>query len=226
MTETSPLAALSSPPKDIPVEEESAWLVRSGRMVAGVEARTVDEAGTPLPRDGVSIGELQVRGPWVTTSYFLDPSTDRFQDGWLRTGDAGTIDERGYIQITDRTKDLIKSGGEWISSIEIENELLAHDVVADAAVIAIADERWQERPLALIVAKQPIDVSTPEDFDANVVELRRFLAERMARWSIPESWALVTAIPRTSVGKIDKNTLRAALRRGELDVRRVNERLA
>lgn len=204
MTETSPLAALSFPPKQAAAAAEVEWLMKSGRTAAGIEARIVDDEGRPLPRDGRSIGELQVRGPWVTAAYHRDPAPDRFQDGWLRTGDTGSIDRLGYIMIADRTKDMIKSGGEWISSVELENHLMAHPGVVEAAVIAVPDPRWQERPVAIVVAESGCDLAERVD------ELRQHLARLVPKWSVPDRFEFVDALPRTSVGKIDKRRLRAA----------------
>jgi fatty-acyl-CoA synthase len=208
MTETSPLAAVSLPPKDVPAAEEMDWRARTGRVVGGVELRIVGDDGRELPWDGKTAGEIEVRGPWITGSYYKDPSPEKFHDGWLRTGDVGTVDRHGYIQITDRAKDVIKSGGEWISSVELENELMAHPDVVEAAVIGVADERWQERPLACVVLA-PGAKTTPEDLQA-------FLAERVARWWVPERFAFVDEVPKTSVGKFDKKVLRARWTAGEL----------
>ncbi|MCI0635030.1 MAG: AMP-binding protein, partial [Actinobacteria bacterium] len=153
MTETSPLAALSHPPRGVPLgtPEEMDWRARTGRVIGGVELRIADDAGNPLPWDGEAVGEIGVRGPWITSSYYADPSPDKFHDGWLRTGDVGTVDAKGFIQITDRAKDVIKSGGEWISSVELENLLMAHPDVVEAAVIGVPDPKWSERPLACVV---------------------------------------------------------------------------
>ena len=130
------------------------WRAKTGRIIAGVELRVVDEEGKVMPNDGESVGEFEVRGPWVTGAYYGDPTPERFHDGWLRTGDVGSLDGRGFMQISDRTKDVIKSGGEWISSVELENEVMAHPDVFEAAVIGVPDERWDERPLVVIVAAE------------------------------------------------------------------------
>lgn len=172
--------------------------------------RVVDDSGAELPHDGTAVGELQLRGPWVTGGYYRSESTDSFTtDGWLRTGDVGHIDEKYYVQLTDRTKDVIKSGGEWISSVDLENALLAHPDVAEVAVIATADERWQERPLAIVVRGRD---------SLSAGELRDFLAGKVARFWIPEYWAFPDEIAKTSVGKIDKKKLRAANEDGALSV--------
>lgn len=182
---------------------EKHWQIRStqGRPLCGVEARIVDDDGAVLPNDGESVGELEVRGPWITGSYYRNTDDSKFQSGWLRTGDVGRIDPQGYITLTDRAKDVIKSGGEWISSVELENHLIAHPAVREAAVVGVPDERWQERPLAAVVVQEGAQV------DAD--ELRNFLADKVVRWWLPERWTFVDEIPRTSVGKYDKKVIRA-----------------
>ena len=214
MTETSPMCVLSHPPKDLEGESETFWRLKSGRPVPGIEVRIVDDQGECLPQDGVTIGELQLRGAWVTGEY-LNTDSDAFApDGWLRTGDVGVVDARGYVQLTDRTKDVIKSGGEWISSVDLEDVLLKHAAVTEVAVIAMPDERWQERPLAVIVSQD-------QGEEAELLSaLRQFLAERVAKFWIPEYWCLRESIPKTSVGKIDKKRLREALASDELMVQR------
>lgn len=214
MTETSPMCCLSIPPRDVAVEDQPAWRARSGRPVPGMEVRIVDDQGRPLPEDGATVGNLQLRGPWVTGGYHQGASPDSFSaDGWLRTGDVGFIDEQGYVQITDRSKDVIKSGGEWVSSVELENQLSLHDDVAEVAVIGIPDPRWEERPLALVVPRAGRRVEPSS--------LRAFLEPRVARFWLPEYWALVEALPRTSVGKIDKRQLRQLHAEGRIDVARL-----
>src|SRR5262249_7980806 len=143
---------------DLPREEQLKYRLKQGIPGGGVEVKAIDLDGNEVPHDGQSLGELVVRGPWVTGSYYKDPRTkDSFTaDGWFRTGDIGTVDDKGYIQIADRAKDVIKSGGEWISSVELENELMAHPKVAEAAVIAMPDPKWDERPLACVVAREPV----------------------------------------------------------------------
>ncbi len=210
MTETSPLGAVGSPPKGVTGEEARQYRAKAGRVVFGVEARVVDGTGQVVPNDGQSVGEFEVRGPWVTAAYFGDPSPERFHDGWLRTGDVGTIDSRGYLTITDRTKDVIKTGGEWISSVELENAIMGHPEVFEAAVVAIPDERWDERPLACVVRREGSTVS--------VAELAAYLEARVARWWVPDKWAFIDEVPKTSVGKFDKKVLRAQLEKGELEV--------
>jgi len=210
MTETSPLAAVALPPAGCPPEQEIDFRVKAGRVVAGVEVRVAAEDGTILPNDGESVGEFEIRGPWVTASYYRDPDPGRFHDGWLRTGDVGTLDSRGYMQITDRTKDVIKSGGEWISSVELENEVMGHPEVFEAAVIAVPDPKWTERPLVCVV---PIPGASP-----SADSLVEFLTGRVARWWLPERWAFVEEIPKTSVGKFAKLVLRQQLAEGKLEV--------
>jgi fatty-acyl-CoA synthase len=201
MTETSPIATLAWPPPGLPVDKQ--WEIRGtqGRPICGVETRIVDDEGAVLPADGEAVGELEVRGPWITGSYYRNTDDSKFESGWLRTGDVGRIDPQGYITLTDRAKDVIKSGGEWISSVELENHLIAHPAVREAAVVGVPDERWQERPLAAVVLQEGAEAS-PE-------ELRKFLADKVVRWWLPERWTFVEEIPRTSVGKYDKKTIRA-----------------
>jgi fatty-acyl-CoA synthase len=212
MTETSPLAALAHPPREVPLGtvEEMDWRAKTGRVMGGVELRIVDDAGRALPWDGEAVGEIEVRGPWITGSYYRDLSPDKFDDGWLRTGDVGSVDARGFIQITDRTKDVIKSGGEWISSVELENLVMAHSDVIEAAVIGVPDPRWDERPLACVVRAAGSQVGA--------AELREFLGDKVAKWQLPERWAFIDEVPKTSVGKFDKKVLRARHGAGELEV--------
>ena len=203
MTETSPLAALARSPRGVEpgTAEEMDWREKAGRVLGGIEMRIVDDAGQPLPWDGEAVGEIEVRGPWVTGSYYRDPAADKFDDGWLRTGDVGCLSENGFIQITDRAKDVIKSGGEWISSVELENQLMGHPDVVEAAVIGVPDAKWEERPLACVVCA--------DDSTVTADDLRGFLADRVAKWQVPERWAFIDEVPKTSVGKFDKKVLRA-----------------
>ena len=159
MTETSPIGAVADPPRESPPEEHMRWRQMTGRIVPGIELRIVDDAGKELEWDGEAVGEIQARGPWVTGSYYRVDAPEKFDDGWLRTGDVGSIDRTGFVQITDRSKDVIKSGGEWISSVELENLLLGHPKVADAAVVGVPDDRWQERPLAVVTVKPGEEVT-------------------------------------------------------------------
>ncbi|MEZ0365310.1 long-chain fatty acid--CoA ligase [Mycobacterium sp. pUA109] len=201
MTETSPLATMAWPPPGTPDEQH--WTLRGtqGQPVCGVQTRIVDDDGQVLPNDGAAVGELEVRGPWIAGSYYRGQDESKFDGGWLRTGDVGRIGGQGFVTLTDRAKDVIKSGGEWISSVELENALIAHPDVVEAAVVGVPDERWQERPLAVVVAR--------EGAAAQAGELRTFLAGRVVRWWLPERWTFVDEIPRTSVGKYDKKTIRS-----------------
>jgi fatty-acyl-CoA synthase len=206
MTETSPLATVCAQRStfDNRSPEELADIrATQGVAVPGVELRIVEPGSVEeLPWDGEASGEIQVRGPWIARDYYDDPrSGDSFTpDGWLRTGDVGTMSPEGYVRLVDRTKDLIKSGGEWISSVALENELMAHPEVAEAAVIGIADERWQERPLACVVLKP----------DANLTaeELLEWLRPKVAKWWLPDACIFIDEVPKTSVGKFSKKTLR------------------
>jgi len=209
MTETSPLCALSHPPRDFEGAAETQWRTKSGRPVAGMQVRVVDDEDRRLPHDGESIGELQLRGPWVTRGYHKLESPESFSDdGWLRTGDVGHIDEHYFVQLTDRTKDVIKSGGEWISSVELENVLAGHPSVREVVIIATADERWQERPLAIVVVEKYVGAQ----------QLREFLNGKVARFWIPEYWSFVQDIAKTSVGKIDKKRLRYLNETGQIKI--------
>jgi len=201
MTETSPMATMAWPPPGTPADQHWTFRASQGQPVCGVEARIVDDDGQVLPNDNQAVGEVEVRGPWITSSYYRGHDESKFDSGWLRTGDVGRIDERGFITLTDRAKDVIKSGGEWISSVELENCLIAHPDVVEAAVVGVPDERWQERPLAVIVAKEGSAVEAGD--------LRNFLADKVVRWWLPERWTFVDEIPRTSVGKYDKKTIRS-----------------
>jgi fatty-acyl-CoA synthase len=212
MTETSPLAAVAHPPSNIErgTPEEMEWRAKTGRVVGGVELRIVDDAGNPLPWDGQAVGEIEVRGPWITASYYRDDAPEKFDDGWLRTGDVGNVSPDGYVQISDRAKDVIKSGGEWISSVELENHLMAHPDVVEASVIGVPDPRWDERPLACVVRRAGSDTGPGELFE--------FLCTKVAKWQVPERWSFIDEVPKTSVGKFDKKVLRARHEHGELAV--------
>jgi fatty-acyl-CoA synthase len=210
MTETSPLGSVARPPHG--ATEEEHWRLRAtaGRPSGLVEARLIRDGGEEVPCDGASTGELEVRGPWVVREYFKDEESDaKFNDGWLRTGDIAAIDERGYIMISDRAKDVIKSGGEWISSVNLEIEIMAHPKVQEAAVISMPHERWGERPLACVVLEPQADLTLDE--------LNEHLAPRVAKWSLPDELAIVDEVPKTSVGKFDKKVLRRHLEEGRLE---------
>jgi fatty-acyl-CoA synthase len=212
MTETSPVGGMAHPPADVEFgsPEELDWRTKSGRLIAGVQMRIVSDDGAEQPWDGEAVGEMEVRGPWITGGYHLDAAPEKFHDGWLRTGDIGTIDPRGYFQITDRSKDVIKSGGEWISSVELENLLAASPDVLEAAVIGIPDDKWTERPLACVVPRGDVDPSS----------LAAFLDGKVASWQIPENWTFIDEVPKTSVGKFDKKVLRARFASGDFEVAR------
>ncbi len=204
MTEMSPLGSVSlikPSQKDASPEEKYRKQIKQGRPVYGVEIKIVDDDGNELPHDGVAFGELQVRGPWITSAYFrLDDSDAHGDDGWFATGDVCTIDEDGYIEITDRAKDVIKSGGEWISSIELENVAMGHPDVLQAAVIGVAHPKWDERPL-LIVVPAPDKQPTLED-------LTDYLSGKVAKWWLPDDMVLVDELPLGPTGKVLKTKLR------------------
>ena len=217
MTELSPLGSMAHPPAGVTAEEEWPYRVTQGRFPASVEYRLIAPDGAVVPADGEAVGELEVRGPWIAAAYYGGASgepmrpEDKFtEDGWLKTGDVGTISPDGYLTLTDRAKDVIKSGGEWISSVELENHLMGHPEVAEAAVVAVPDEKWDERPLATVVLKEGATV--------DYAGLREFLAGRVARWQLPERWALIPEVPKTSVGKFDKKVIRKRYADGELEV--------
>jgi fatty-acyl-CoA synthase len=211
MTETSPLGSVSRPPATATDDDTvMAYRVTQGRLPASMEARLVGPDGSELAWDGASVGELEVRGPWVAGAYHLDPDPEKFHDGWLRTGDVGCLSADGYLTLTDRSKDVIKSGGEWISSVALENALMAHPAVAEASVVGVPDERWGERPLATVVLR--------EGKSASFEELRAHLAGSFASWQLPERWVVIDALPKTSVGKFDKKVLRQRYADGELEV--------
>jgi fatty-acyl-CoA synthase len=216
MTETSPLCVLSHPAADTSHDDARRLRAKSGRPVAGVRVRLVDDEGKRLPEDGKSVGRLQLRGAWIARGYHRGAGAEALtEDGWLDTGDAGTIDPRGYVQVTDRLKDLIKSGGEWIPSAELENHVASLPGVDLAAVIGVADPRWEERPLAIVTTSD----GTLPDF----VSLRSALQGRVARFWIPEYWAHADNLPLTSVGKIDKQMLREAVATGRTVFERIEE---
>jgi len=185
-------------------EELAAVRATQGIITPLLECRIVDhDSGDELPWDGEARGELEVAGPWVAAGYYRDEAGTRArftEDGWLRTGDVATIDERGRMRLVDRTKDLIKSGGEWISSVELENELMAHPKIREAAVIGITDEKWGERPLACVVLEGGAELSAQEIID--------FLGTKVAKWQLPDRVEFIEEVPKTSVGKFSKKTLR------------------
>jgi fatty-acyl-CoA synthase len=208
MTEMSPVGSVCHIRKelaDLPQEELNHVRTKPGYMVPFVDFRVLDDSGAQVPWDGKTFGELEVRGPWITASYYHseEDGSGKFHDGWLRTGDVVTIDEYGYIGIVDRSKDVIKSGGEWISSVDLENTIMGHPQVLEAAVIGVPNPKWQERPVAYVVPK-------PEFKDAlTAQDILDYLAPRVAKWWLPDEVIFIDAIPKTSVGKFDKKVLRA-----------------
>jgi fatty-acyl-CoA synthase len=211
MTETSPMCTVARAPAGVHGEAEWAIRATQGRAVPFVELRIVDDVGAPLHWDGRSTGEIEVRGPWIASGYYKEDAPEKFDDGWLRSGDIAHVDPAGWVTITDRSKDVIKSGGEWISSVELENQLMSHPAVREAAVIAVPDERWSERPLACVVIEDGAQVSAEE--------LVEHLRGRVVKWWLPQEFAFVTEVPKTSVGKFDKRRLRASLADGQLEGR-------
>ncbi len=225
MTEMSPVGSLALPPQGVEPGTEEYWHYKSsqGRLLYGVEGRLVGPDGSIVPSDGESVGELEVRGPWITERYYAngaETATDlaeaaaKFDDGWLRTGDVGRLSPNGYLTLTDRAKDVIKSGGEWISSVDLENAVMAHPDVLEASVVGVPDERWGERPLASVVLKPGTSTT--------VADLRAFLEGKVAHWQVPERWAVIEEVPKTSVGKFDKKLLRKRFAEGDLEVVTVN----
>ena len=211
MTELSPLGSIAREPSGVTGEAVWPYRASQGRLFCGVEGRLSGDDGQVLPSDGKAVGELECRGPWITAEYYKDKAPEKFHDGWLRTGDVGTLDAEGFIRLTDRAKDVIKSGGEWISSMELENLIMAHPSVAEAAVIGVPDDKWGERPLAAVVLAANAAPVTPD-------ELRAYLAERIPRWQLPERWTFIDEVPKTSVGKFQKTALRDRYAAGDLDV--------
>ncbi len=204
MTETNPVASiavLKPEMEDWDFDRQLDILETAGLPIPGLQVKIVDEAGEALPHDGEAFGELLIRGPWIAAEYYNDPRTPQsFVDGWLRTGDVCKITPEGYIRITDRAKDVIKSGGEWISSIDLENELMAHPGVAEAAVVGVKHLKWQERPIAVAVRAKGSEVSEGE--------LHEFLEGRVAKWWQPDRILFIDAIPKTGTGKFDKKVVR------------------
>ncbi|HVV11696.1 long-chain fatty acid--CoA ligase [Amycolatopsis sp.] len=212
MTETSPLGSVARPPASATGDARWAYRYTQGRFPASVSARLIGDSGEELPWDNEAVGELEVQGPWIAASYVggsdIDP--EKFHDGWLRTGDVGKISSDGFLTLTDRSKDVIKSGGEWISSVDLENAVMGHPAVAEAAVIGVPDEKWDERPLVAVVVREGQQVTA--------AELREFLGDKVAKWQLPEHWTFIEEVPKTSVGKFDKKRLRALNHDGKLDI--------
>ena len=208
MTETSPLATLSRQRmkhehRELPLAERLANVAKAGQLLPGLELDIFDERFNRLPHDGESVGEILVRGPWICSDYYKDPQPARFHDDWLITGDMGSIDPGEYLVIADRSKDLVKSGGEWISSVDLENHIVAMDGVASACVVAQPHPKWDERPVALVVLAAGADVPPKEILD--------HCATRFAKWQLPDDILFVDSIPLTSTGKLDKKAARADL---------------
>ncbi|MEO7236031.1 MAG: long-chain fatty acid--CoA ligase, partial [Lapillicoccus sp.] len=226
MTEMSPVGTLAIPPSAVEKGSDEYWRYRSaqGRLLVGVDGRLMGPDGSEQPWDGESVGELEVRGPWITASYYLngtendtdkDEMASKFSDdGWLRTGDVGALTPDGFLILTDRSKDVIKSGGEWISSVDLENALMGHPAVKEASVVGVPDDKWGERPLASVVLADGQSV-TPDELSDN-------LEGKVAHWQVPERWAFIDEVPKTSVGKFDKKVLRKRYADGELDVKQLN----
>jgi len=204
MTETAPLATVSRPRSrmdDATDAEKRRVRALQGPPLPGVELRVVGDDGSVLPWDGASVGELQIRGPWITAGYYDDDrNAEAFDDGWFRTGDVVTIDADGYVKIQDRAKDVIKTGGEWISSVELENAIMGHPDVAEAAVIGLPHPKWQERPLACVVRRPGAGVTRDDLLD--------FVRPQVAKWWVPDDVVFVDELPKTSVGKFAKRVLR------------------
>jgi fatty-acyl-CoA synthase len=210
MTELSPVGTTAHPNARVaalPMPERRKYQLKQGRAVHGVALKILDDRGNALPRDGKAFGELAVRGPWVISSYYDDPEATAAQfthDGWFRTGDVATLDAEGYVQIVDRAKDVIKSGGEWISSIDLENAAVGHPSVAEAAVIGLPHPKWDERPLMIVVRAEGADVSPQEILD--------YLADKVAKWWLPDDIVFVDELPHTATGKLAKLPLRERYR--------------
>ncbi|WP_446665807.1 long-chain fatty acid--CoA ligase [Flexivirga sp. B27] len=222
MTETSPMGSVAIPPARLDAGTDDYWRYRSsqGRLLASFEGRIVGPDGAVQPQDGTSVGELEIRGPWIAASYLnndgdseadIADRASRFsEDGWFRTGDVGALTPDLFLKLTDRSKDVIKSGGEWISSVELENHIMSHPDVVEASVVNIPDDKWGERPLATVVLQEGSTTTTSD--------LRKHLADKVARWQLPERWVLIDEVPKTSVGKFDKKRLRERYAAGELHV--------
>jgi fatty-acyl-CoA synthase len=203
MTESSPIGTMRAIRSWLTPEEERSAAYSQGVAVPGVEIRLVDSVtGEEVPWDGKSWGEIELRGPWIASQYYKNTDPSKFTDGWLHTGDVATIDENGYVRIVDRTKDVIKSGGEWISSVDLEVAMMAHPQVLEAAVVAVPDPVWQERPLAYVVPKDEFKGRLTDE------DLRIFLAERVPKWWLPERIVFIDEVPKGATGKFDKKVLR------------------
>ncbi|GAA3582811.1 long-chain fatty acid--CoA ligase [Amycolatopsis ultiminotia] len=216
MTETSPLGSVARPPASATGEQRWGYRYTQGRFPASVSARLIDDDGQERDWDNEAVGELEVSGPWIAGGYYggsdgaPSPDPEKFHGGWLRTGDVGKISQDGFLTLTDRAKDVIKSGGEWISSVDLENQVMGHPAVAEAAVVGIPDEKWDERPLVAVVVREGESVTAEQ--------LRDYLADKVAKWQLPENWTFVPEVPKTSVGKFDKKRIRASYSEGKLDI--------
>jgi len=203
MTEMSPVGTVNSPKAKhlgMSPAERFALSLKQGRPIFGVQMKIVDGEGKELPRDGRAFGDLLVKGPWILREYYRGDGGNPLRDGWFPTGDVGTLDPDGYLQITDRSKDVIKSGGEWISSIDLENIAMGHPAVLEAAVIGIRHPKWDERPLLIVVKKPGAEVTREE--------LLKYYEGRIAKWWLPDDVAFVGELPHTATGKLSKMTLR------------------
>ena len=208
MTETSPLATLSRrvmkrSQLSISEDEQFENVAKAGQLMPGLELDIFDEEFNRLPHDGETVGEILIRGPWICSEYYNNPQPEKFHDGWLITGDVGKIDAEEYLIISDRSKDLVKSGGEWISSVDLENHIVALNGVAQACVVAQPHPKWDERPVALVVLEPGQEISRQAILD--------HCAGAFARWQLPDDVLYVESIPLTSTGKMDKKVVRADL---------------
>lgn len=206
MTETSPLVAYLGAPDDVRNPGEVSRVLQAGRLLPGIQLRLVDEQGAVLPWDDSSVGEIHLRGATIAERYSPVDWPDRFGDGWLRTGDLGSVSPNGIVDLKDRVKDGVKSGGEWISTIELEDAIASHPSVLDVAVIGVPDDKWVERPLAILKMRA----------GGSARDVREFLNGRVAKWWIPEQWVIMDELPRTSVGKYDKASMRSLIESEEL----------
>jgi fatty-acyl-CoA synthase len=212
-TETTPLVTVNRimPYVEKELNEDQKWELKKkqGLIVVGLDLKVVDAGGKELPKDGKTPGEVLIRGPWITAKYHDAPGSEAqfTMDGYWRSGDVGTLDENGYLKITDRLKDVIKSGGEWISSVDMENEIMSYSSVREAAVVGIAHPKWEERPLALVILREGEENRTTAD------DIKNHLSKAFAKWQLPDEVLFVDEIPKTSVGKMDKKAIRKQYKR-------------
>jgi fatty-acyl-CoA synthase len=212
-TETTPLVTVNRimPYVEKELNEDQKWELKKkqGLIVVGLDLKVVDAGGKELPKDGKTPGEVLIRGPWITAKYHDAPGSEAqfTMDGYWRSGDVGTLDENGYLKITDRLKDVIKSGGEWISSVDMENEIMSYSSVREAAVVGIAHPKWEERPLALVIVREGEESRTTAD------DIKNHLSKTFAKWQLPDEVLFVDEIPKTSVGKMDKKAIRKQYKR-------------